>query len=122
MRRPVSRVDPTSTAVDCAGFRPPTQVLVFTGPCGWRALCSGGSCPACNGMEPLGVGRERTQAMFHFQNKEAKAVVQENMTLEQVRQSMIELMKAENTNHHRMGQLYNYVVKNKLAQNAGYKD
>jgi len=60
--------------------------------------------------------------MFGFESKDVKAVVQENMTLEQVRKAMIELMKEENSNQHRMGQLYNYVVKNKLAQNAGYKD
>ncbi|HVG60899.1 MAG TPA: hypothetical protein VNA24_20240 [Hyalangium sp.] len=60
--------------------------------------------------------------MFGFQNNDEKGAVQENMTLEQVRKAMIELMKEENSNQHRMGQLYNYVVKNKLAQNAGYKD
>jgi hypothetical protein len=60
--------------------------------------------------------------MFGIQNKDVKGAVQENMTLEQVRKAMIELMKEENSNQHRMGQLYNYVVKNKLAQNAGYKD
>jgi hypothetical protein len=31
-------------------------------------------------------------------------------------------MMAESTNHHRMGQLYNYAVDNKLAESEGYKD
>jgi hypothetical protein len=53
---------------------------------------------------------------------EATAVVQEGMTLEQVRQAMLHLMAQENTNHYQMGQLYNYVVEKKLAEKAGYKD
>jgi hypothetical protein len=60
--------------------------------------------------------------MFGFESKEAKDVVQEGMTLEQVRAAMLQLMKEENTNHYRMGQLYNYVVEKKLAEKAGYKD
>jgi hypothetical protein len=48
--------------------------------------------------------------------------VQEGMTLEQVRAAMLQLLAAENTNHHRMGQFYNYVVQNKLAEKAGHKD
>jgi hypothetical protein len=35
---------------------------------------------------------------------------------------MVQLMAEESTNHYRMGQLYNYVVDNELAQKAGYKD
>jgi hypothetical protein len=31
-------------------------------------------------------------------------------------------MAQESINHHQMGQLYNHVVKNKLAEKAGYKD
>ncbi len=61
-----------------------------------------------------------------FTSNSAKAevtgVVHEGMTLEQVRQAMLGLMAQENTNHHHMGQLYNYVVNTKLAEKAGYKD
>jgi hypothetical protein len=65
-----------------------------------------------------------------FTTKEAKAVTTsttsttspEGMTLEQVRAAMLQLMMEENTNHHRMGLLYNYVVDKKLAEKAGYKD
>ncbi len=46
----------------------------------------------------------------------------EGMTLEQVRTAMLQLMMEENSNHHRMGQLYNYVVDKRLAEKAGYKD
>jgi hypothetical protein len=66
--------------------------------------------------------------MFGFKSKQEKGavqekgVVQEGMTLEQVRTAMLELMKEESVNHHRMGQLYNYVVDGKLAENAKYKD
>jgi hypothetical protein len=68
-----------------------------------------------------------------FATKEAAAVttsilkpvttaVTEDMTLEQVRLAMLQLMREENVNHHRMGQLYNYTVDKELAQKAGYKD
>jgi hypothetical protein len=63
-----------------------------------------------------------------FTTKEATAVttttpaVTEGMTLEQVRVAMLQLMREENSNHHRMGQYYNYVVDNRLAEKAGYKD
>jgi hypothetical protein len=64
--------------------------------------------------------------MFGFkskqESKQEQGVVHEGMTLEQVRLAMLELMKAENVNLHRMGQLYNYVVDGKLAENANYKD
>ncbi len=60
--------------------------------------------------------------MLNIQSQEVKGAVSEGMTLDQVRKTMIDLMMEENVNHHRMGQLYNYVVKNRLAQNAGYKD
>jgi hypothetical protein len=53
---------------------------------------------------------------------EVKSVVQEGMTLAQVLQALLALMAAESINHHQMGQLYNYTVKNKLAEKAGYKD
>jgi hypothetical protein len=71
---------------------------------------------------PSGVASERQREMFNFQSKGVNGVVQEGMTLEQVRRAMIDLMKEESTNHYRMGQLYNYVVKKELAQKAGYKD
>ena len=51
-----------------------------------------------------------------------KGVVPEGMTLEQVRVAMLGLMAQESINQHHMGQLYNHVVKNKLAEAAGYKD
>jgi hypothetical protein len=51
-----------------------------------------------------------------------KGVVPEGMTLEQVRVAMLGLMAQESLNQHHMGQLYNHVVKNKLAEAAGYKD
>jgi hypothetical protein len=54
--------------------------------------------------------------------KETKSAVQEGMTLPQVRVAMLQLMAEENTNHYRMGQLYNYVVDNQLAEKAGYKN
>jgi len=46
----------------------------------------------------------------------------EGMTLEQVRQAMLALMAQENTNHYQMGQLYNHVKNQELAEKAGYKD
>jgi hypothetical protein len=54
--------------------------------------------------------------------KETKSALPEGMTLAQVRAAMLQLMAEENTNHYRMGQLYNYVVDNKLAENAGHKN
>jgi hypothetical protein len=57
-----------------------------------------------------------------FKSTEAKSVVHEGMTLEQVRQALLGLMAQESINHHQMGQLYNHVVKNDLAEKAGYKD
>ncbi len=66
-----------------------------------------------------------------FTTKEAKAVttattttttIPEGMTLEQVRAAMVQLMMGESSHHHRMGQYYNYVVDNRLAEKAGYKD
>lgn len=54
--------------------------------------------------------------------KEATAAVSQEMTLEQVRLELLGLMAHESTNHHRMGQLYNYIVEKRLAEKAGYKD
>jgi hypothetical protein len=45
----------------------------------------------------------------------------QSMTLEQVRVAFAELLAEESTNHHRMGQLYNHVVDNKLAEKTPYK-
>jgi len=52
----------------------------------------------------------------------ATTTIPEGMTLEQVRVAMLQLMMGENSHHHRMGQYYNYVVDNRLAEKAGYKD
>lgn len=60
--------------------------------------------------------------MFTWTAKEIQGAVQEGMTLEQVRAAMLQLLAEEGANHHRMGQLYNYVVRNTLAERAGYKD
>ncbi len=49
-----------------------------------------------------------------------KTVVQEGMTLEQVREGMLQLLSEETINHYRMGQFYNYTVDSKLAEAAGY--
>ena len=32
------------------------------------------------------------------------------------------LLAQEHSNHHRIGQLYNYIVDNRLAEKAGFKD
>jgi hypothetical protein len=48
--------------------------------------------------------------------------IPEGMTLEQTRLELLHLMAQENLNHHRMGQLYNYIVDKRLAEKAGYKD
>jgi hypothetical protein len=61
-----------------------------------------------------------------FTSKEAKVeikgVVFEGMNLEQARVALLGLMAQEHINHHQMGQLYNYVVDNKLPEKAGYED
>jgi len=44
------------------------------------------------------------------------------LTLAQVLVALLQLMKEGNSNHHRMGQYYNYTVDNRLAEKAGYKD
>jgi hypothetical protein len=56
-----------------------------------------------------------------FKNTTSTAVP-EGTTLEQARDELKGLMAQEQTNHHRMGQLYNYIVENKLAEKAGFKD
>jgi len=66
-----------------------------------------------------------------FKSKEAKSnevkpvvksVVPKDMTLEQSLVAFLGMMAQESINHHHMGQLYNHVVKNKLPEQAGYKD
>ena len=54
--------------------------------------------------------------------EQVKFVIPEGATLEQILDEMIGLQGAESANHHRMGQLYNYVVEKKLAEGAGHKD
>ncbi|HYI01903.1 hypothetical protein [Hyalangium sp.] len=48
--------------------------------------------------------------------------IPEGTTLQQLKAEMLGLMAQENTNHHRLGQIYNYIVEKKLAEAAGYKD
>jgi hypothetical protein len=48
--------------------------------------------------------------------------IPEGATLEQLRDELLALMSQENSNHHRMGQIYNYIVEKRLAEQAGYKD
>lgn len=60
--------------------------------------------------------------MFKWKLNAVKPDIQEDTTLEQVREMMLGLMKEESVNHYRMGQLYNHVVKKKLAEKAGYKN
>ncbi len=62
------------------------------------------------------------QQKFKDVSPQVQWTLPEDMTLEQVRVAMLELMADEHTNHHRMGELYNYVVDKKLAELAGYKD
>ncbi|MDY7232137.1 hypothetical protein [Hyalangium rubrum] len=54
--------------------------------------------------------------------KEEKNTLQKDMTLEEVRVAMRQLLGEENTNHYRMGELYNYVVNQRLAEAAHYKN
>ncbi|WP_224364362.1 hypothetical protein [Hyalangium versicolor] len=51
-----------------------------------------------------------------------RQALSQDMTLEQVRVALIQLMGEESRNHYRMGELYNYVVDKKLAELAGFKD
>ena len=48
--------------------------------------------------------------------------IPEGTTLEQLGAELRQLFAQENTNHHRMGEIYNYIVEKKLAEKAGYKD
>jgi hypothetical protein len=60
--------------------------------------------------------------LFKVKSNEAHSLIPEGTTLEQVRTAMLQLVAEESGNHYRMGQLYLYVVKNKLAEAAGFKD
>ncbi|KFE66328.1 hypothetical protein [Hyalangium minutum] len=48
--------------------------------------------------------------------------IPEDSTLEQLRTELLGLMSQENSNHHRMGEIYNHIVEKKLAEKADYKD
>jgi hypothetical protein len=52
---------------------------------------------------------------------DAQKALEKSMTLEQVRDEMLQCMAGENANRYRLGQLFNYTVDNNLAENAGYK-
>jgi hypothetical protein len=47
--------------------------------------------------------------------------IPKDMTLDEARLALLELMGQEGSNHYRMGQLFNHVVDHKLAEAAGYK-
>jgi hypothetical protein len=51
-----------------------------------------------------------------------RTAIPEGTTLEQLRSELLELMAQENTNHHRMGEIYNFIVAMRLAEKAGFKD
>jgi hypothetical protein len=59
--------------------------------------------------------------LFTTKEVTTTSAITEGMTLDQVRLAMLQLMREENINHHRMGQFYNHVVDKELAQKAGYK-
>lgn len=44
-----------------------------------------------------------------------------DLTLEQVRDNVLELVARGNAGHYQIGRLYNYVVKNELAEKGGYE-
>ena len=48
--------------------------------------------------------------------------IPEGTTLQQLKDELRGLMAQESTNHHRMGQIYNYIVDKGLAEKAGFKD
>lgn len=53
-----------------------------------------------------------------YRNKFAE--IPESLTLQEAHDEFSQLLQTESTHHHRMGQLYNHVVKNKLAEKAQY--
>ena len=50
------------------------------------------------------------------------AEIPESLTLQEAHDEFCQLVGTENANHHRMGMLYNHVVKHKLAEKAQYKN
>jgi len=48
--------------------------------------------------------------------------IPEDTTLEQLGSELRQLFAQENSNHHRMGEIYNHIVDKRLAEKAGYKD
>jgi hypothetical protein len=65
--------------------------------------------------------------MFNlFKSQEAqqseKPFIHKDMTMQEAHTLMLQLMAEESTNHYRMGELYNYIVDNKLAEGAGFKN
>jgi hypothetical protein len=48
------------------------------------------------------------------------AEIPETLTLQEAHDEFSQLLQTESANHHRMGQLYNHVVKHKLAEKAQY--
>ena len=67
-----------------------------------------------------------------FKSKEVTRVIQDSLpnarplaedaTLEQLGTELRQLYAQESSNHHRMGEIYNLIVDNKLAEKSGYKD
>lgn len=55
-------------------------------------------------------------------NQNKFRIIDDGMTLTEVHEEFCALLDAGNTHHHRMGLLYNHMVKKKLAQNAKYKN
>lgn len=55
-------------------------------------------------------------------NRSTFAEIPESLTLKEAHEEFSQLLQGENAHHHRMGQLYNHVVKNKLAEKAQYKN
>ncbi|KFE66527.1 hypothetical protein [Hyalangium minutum] len=51
-----------------------------------------------------------------------RTAIPEGTTLEQLGAELRQLYANENTDHHRMGEIYNHIVDKKLAEKAGYKD
>jgi hypothetical protein len=60
--------------------------------------------------------------MLEALGKGVKSIIKGKLSLAEVHTRMLQLMAAESINHYQMGELYNYVVDNNLAENAGYKN
>jgi len=48
--------------------------------------------------------------------------IPEDATLDQLGKELLHLMAQGHINHHRMGKIYNHIVKKKMAEKAGYAD